>query len=96
MAITVPVSQEMERQLRADFPDLERRFVEGYAVEAFRRGEISSHQVGQILGLGGRASAIRFLSERGVYPGYDADDFAQDLQTLESLSAPAGQRGTSR
>lgn len=88
MAITVPLPPDIERQLRARFPDLERRVAEGYAVEAFRRGDLSSRQVGQMLGFSDRWQAERFLSERGAYPGYGPEEFAQDLQTLDDLTAP--------
>lgn len=90
MAIMVQLPQEVERQLRANFPDIERRLLEGYAVESFRRGELSSYQVGQILNLRNRGAAIQFLSEHGAYPGYDAEDFKQDLQTLEELPEVSG------
>lgn len=85
MAITVHLPQDIEQQLRAHFPDIERRVAEGYAVEAYRRGDLSSRQVGQMLGFSDRAQTERFLSERRAFPNYDAEDFAQDIQTLETL-----------
>ena len=88
MSISVQMPSEIESQLRAHFPDIERRIAEGYAVEAFRRGDLSSKQVGQMLGFSDRWQAERFLSERGAYPGYGPDEFGQDLQTLEDLAKP--------
>lgn len=85
MSITVQFPEDVEQQLREQFPDLERRVIESYAVEGYRRGELSSFQVGRILGLASRAETIRFLSEQGVYPNYDVEDFEQDMRNLERL-----------
>jgi predicted HTH domain antitoxin len=77
--------QEIEQQLQAEWPDLERHILEGFAVEAFRQGKLSSYEVSKILGFDSRMEAIRFLSERGVYPGYDVEDFEEDRRTLDKL-----------
>lgn len=94
MAITVRLPDEIERQLRADFPDVERRVTEGYALDAYRRGELSSHQVSLILGLDSRWQTIQFLSAHGSYPNYDVDDFAQDVKTLEGLKSGGRQEAS--
>ena len=78
MAVTVLIPEEIEQELRQEYPDLERRILEGYVVEAFRRGDLSSGEAGRILGMHNRWEAIQFLSERGVYPGYDVEDYRQD------------------
>jgi hypothetical protein len=85
MAVTVQLPQAVEQQLRAEFPDLERHIVEGWAVEAYRRGELSSYQVGQILGLGNRWETIEFLSKHGVYPNYGVEQFEEDVSSLGAL-----------
>lgn len=86
MAITVTFPPDMEQQLRAHFPDIERRVAEGYAVEAYRRGDLSSRQVEQMLGFADRAQTERFLREHQAFPNYAAEDFAQDIATLDSLN----------
>lgn len=50
MAITVHLPPEVIDRLRSEFPDLERRLLEAYVPDAYRRGELSSFQVRQILG----------------------------------------------
>ncbi len=90
MAITVPMPHDIEQQLRAHFPDIERRVAEGYAVEAYRRGDLSSLQVGQMLGFTERAQTARFLSEHQAFPDYGTEDFAQDLATLNALGLLGG------
>jgi predicted HTH domain antitoxin len=91
MAITLELPQEMERQLREEHPDLDRHILEGYAVDAFRRGELGSAQVCEILGMRSRWEAIRFLGEQGVYPGYEAEDLEQDLRNLAELQGNQSQ-----
>lgn len=68
-----------------DVPAAERSILEGYVVDAFRRGEMSSGQVAQLLGMRTRWEAIEFLSERGVYPGYEAKDLEDDIRVLVQL-----------
>ena len=89
MSITVHLSPDIEEQLRSRFPDLDRRVLEGYVVHAYRQGEISSFQVGQLLGHQGRWETIDFLSAQGVYPNYDLEDFEEDLKNLERLRRTA-------
>ena len=86
MAITLELPQEMERRLRETYPDLDRHIIEGYAVDAFRKGELSSGQVAEILGMRSRWDAIKFLSDQGVYPGYEADDLEEDLKGFAELA----------
>lgn len=85
MAVVVELPQEVENQLRAGWPGLERHALEGLVVEAFRSGQFSSHEVAQVRGLESRWDAIRFLSERGAYPGTDLDDLNADRATPERV-----------
>ena len=84
MAVTVPLPSDLEEELRGEHPDLERRVLEDFVVESFRRGDVSSGEAGRILGLESRWDAIRFLSERKVYPGYEVEDLRQDLALVGS------------
>ena len=85
MPVTVELPKDVEEQLRADWPELERHALEGLVVEAYRQKKIGAHSVGRILGFTDRWDTINFLSERGIYPNYGADDFEEDIKTLEKL-----------
>jgi len=85
MAITIELPAQIETHLETDWTDLPRHALEGFAIEAFRNGKLSSYQVGQMLGLQSRWETITFLSERGVYPGYDLEDFDNDMQVQEQI-----------
>lgn len=85
MSITVNMPEEIERQLRAEYPDLDRRVVEGFVVEAFRSGELSSYQIQQILGFEDRWQTIEFLSQRGVYPNYEMEELEEEHRAMDKL-----------
>jgi hypothetical protein len=89
MAIMVQLPQDIENQLRSEWKDLERHALEGLVTEAFRCGKLSSHEVAEILGLGNRWEAVRFLEERGAYPGVDVEDLAADRATLARVMKSA-------
>lgn len=89
MSITISLPEEVERQLRQDWPDMERHALEGFLIEAYRQKRVSAYQVGKLLGLTDYWDAIQFLSERGVYPNYDLEDLEEDRRNLASLEKPA-------
>jgi len=60
--------------MRQEIPDLERYALEAFVVETFRIGKIGSAEAAEILGLSDRWAGIEFLSQRGVYPGYELED----------------------
>lgn len=85
MSVTIHLPDGVEEQLRSKFTDLDRHILEGFVIEKYRRGELSSHQVAQILGFNSRWETIDFLSRHGVYPNYDVEDFEADVKTLEQI-----------
>ena len=85
MAITIELPTKIEKQLQNNWFDLEIHALEGFVVEAFRNGKLSSYQVSVALGLENRWQAIDFLSQKGVYPNYDMEDFKEDMRTQEIL-----------
>lgn len=89
MAITLNLPQDIEQQLREEWHDLERRTLEALVVEAYRQKKIGEHAVGVLLGFEDRWDTINFLSERGVYPNYDVEDFEEDMR---NLAKPEGKR----
>ena len=90
MAIMIELPQEIEQQLQSEWKDLERHALEGFVVEAFRSGKLSSFEVAQILGMQTRWVAIDFLSKRGAYPGYDLEELEEDRDALECYHKRAG------
>jgi predicted HTH domain antitoxin len=93
MAVTIELPDWIEEDLRSEWADLERHTLEGLAVEAYRKKKIGLHKVVQMLGFESSWEGINFLSERGVYPNYDVEDFEKDLATLRRLDQKMPSRG---
>lgn len=89
MAIVIQLPPQLEEQLQAEWPDLAQHALEGFVIEAFRNGKLSSHEVEQLLHFNSRWEAVRFLSERGVYPGYELEDLQEDRDVLANLEKRA-------
>jgi len=85
MAITIELPTDLEERLERSWAHLERHALEGFVVEAFRNHKIGSFEAGRILGMENRVEIIAFLCERGVYPGYDVEDYETDMESLEKL-----------
>ena len=64
-----------------------REALEALAIEGYRCGTLSHFQAGQLLGLS-RLAFDEFLKTRNIFDHeYDAEDFAQDMETLRQLRA---------
>lgn len=91
MSITLDLPQEIEKILREEWAgSLPRKVLEAVAVEAYRDKKIGSAQVGRILGFENRWETLEFLSQRGVYPNYDLEEFEEDLKLLKRLELKPG------
>lgn len=88
MPIVVELPPEFESELRAAWPELEHRALEGLVTEAFRSGRLSRYEGGLILGIESRWEAIRFLSERGICPGTEVDELNKDREALARVISP--------
>jgi predicted HTH domain antitoxin len=92
MAITLALPEEIEEYLESHWNgDLQRKILEAIAVEAYREKTLGITRVRRLLGFEDRWETIRFLSERGVYPNYDEEDFEKDQRTLASLDEKTSQ-----
>lgn len=85
MTFTFDIPGEIEASLQKRWDNLERHALEGFVIEAYRYGKISLDSVARMLGMEDRWDAVEFLSEKGVYPNYDIEDFKKDVETLERL-----------
>lgn len=85
MEITVQIPDDIIQKLGQDKNQLSRQVLEFIVVDAYRRGKISTAEVGQSLELPNRLATHAFLKRMGTYLNYDAVELEQDLQTLEKL-----------
>ena len=87
MAATIEISvpDDLVRAIGAKPSDLPRRAFEAMVSEAYRVGQISHAQVGEMLGLD-RWQTDAFLKGAQAYRACESAEFAEDLATLRSLA----------
>lgn len=82
MQITVTLPDDL-----AQHADPGREALEALAIEGYRAGTLSEHQVCQILGLA-RLQFDGFMKERGIMDhAYGVEELEQDIATLKGLQA---------
>jgi hypothetical protein len=85
--IEISVPEDLVKAIGASRSDLPRRAFEAMVSEAYRVGQISHAQVGEMLGLD-RWQTDAFLNGSQAYRACESEEFADDLATLRSLSTP--------
>ena len=80
MKLTLP-----DEVLEALGPQPEREVLEGVLLLLVSEGKMSVARAGEILGLEGRVSAIRWYTRHGLpYPDLSEEDFADDIKYASS------------
>lgn len=85
MEITVEIPDNIAQRLNPSGGNLSRRILEIIVADAYRCGEISTGEVGEILQLSTRLEIHAFLKRMGVNLNYDEAELEQDLQTLKKV-----------
>jgi len=85
MRVTVDIPDDVAERLRAAGGDLSRRALEAFALEEFKRGQLSKPELRRLLGFATRDSLDGFLKAHGVFETYSLDDLARERQDLERL-----------
>lgn len=84
MMISFQLEDDLERQLRRDFGDLNQTARDALLIEAYRMGKLSVGRLAQTLGIG-VLEAEQWLALRGIPLNYSFEDFQNDQQTLRKL-----------
>jgi hypothetical protein len=85
VSFRVDLPAEVEGRLRADDPGLSAAAREGFALELFRRGELSHFALGQALGLD-RVETDALLQRHGIDErGLTPEDLESDRRNLEQV-----------
>ncbi|MGD0614505.1 MAG: UPF0175 family protein [Verrucomicrobiota bacterium] len=86
MSATIEISlpDALVTALGADPKTLSRRAVEALVAQAYRAGNITHAQAGEILGLD-RWQTDRFLKEAQAFRPSEAEEFASDIERLRQL-----------
>ncbi len=83
VAIQLQLPEDLVAQIRAQSSNLDREVTEAYALELFRQGRITHHQLGEALGLD-RFETDAYLKSRNAFEGsYAMADLEADRRTLD-------------
>ena len=85
--IELSVPDELVKAIGASPSDLPRRAFEAMVSEAYRAGQISHAQAGEMLGLD-RWQTDAFLKGSQAFRACENTEFTGDLATLRSLATP--------
>lgn len=71
---------------RSDSEDISRAVLEEIAAEGFRTGQLSTYQVGRMLGFETRSEVHQFLGKRGIpWVNYSVEDAERERKLLAEL-----------
>lgn len=85
--VAVHISAALADHLGGPGPALDRQAQEALAVAAYQAGELTSHELRQMLGIETRYELDGFLKARGVYEPVTPEDFRRDLEDLRAFRA---------
>ena len=86
MQVVVDIPDQFARDLLPEGMPPEQALLEQAVLEAYRAERLNKQQVRMILGLETRMEFVELLGRHGV-DFYSADDFRQDMDTLDRLLA---------
>ncbi len=87
MSLTVrfDLPPDVEEKLRQETPHLDEEVKEAYALELFRRGRLSHHELSRVLGID-RFETDAYLKQHKVFEGsLTMEDLEADIETLRTL-----------
>ncbi len=85
MQILIEIPDEVGKTLCAERTDLPQAAIEALAIEGYRKGLLTEHQVQEMLRLKTRMQVHSFLKENRVSLNYSLADLDQDVKSLASF-----------
>lgn len=92
MEIHLTIPDDVAATLQGNGGDLSRRALEALALEGYKSGELTEHQVRLMLGFESRFDVHGFLKSHGVFFTYSPDDLAHEEETSRKLLAARAQQ----
>jgi hypothetical protein len=83
--ITVELPEDIAYLLTASHPDLSRAALEAIAIESVRSGELTTAQVGRLLGFHTRLEVDAFLKAHEVFLPVTAADVERDAEVSQAF-----------
>ncbi len=84
--VSIAIPDDVMRRLEGQWSDVPRYVLEAVAIEAYRRGVLTSVEIQRMLQLQSRWDVEALLKRAQAYIDYTETDLEQDLQTLDRLS----------
>lgn len=85
LKVTLDLPSDVEEKLRGETCSLDADVQELYALELFRRGRLTHHELSRVLKLD-RLQTDALLKKQGVYEGsLTMNDLDEDRETLERV-----------
>jgi predicted HTH domain antitoxin len=85
MQITITIPDNLTARLEQKLGNLSQQVLVSFALNSYQNKLISTHELGQILGLESVYEVHSFLKESGVYLNYDEEELLEDIATIERL-----------
>lgn len=85
--MTIHIPDTLLTSLGGTGVDMSRAVMEGFAVESYRSGKLSTFEVRQLLGHSSRWETEDLLARHGAWPDPSEAEMERDLETLELLHA---------
>jgi Uncharacterised protein family (UPF0175) len=84
MEVRMNIPDDIAIQLQAN-GDIARRLLEMAALEGYKSGEFTAHQLREMLGFDTRMEVDGFLKAHGVALEYTLEDFVRERAALDAL-----------
>ncbi|MGH9854765.1 MAG: UPF0175 family protein, partial [Blastocatellia bacterium] len=85
MEVRFVIPDEIAAQLLPNGKDISRFVLEMVALEGYKSGELTAHQVQQMLGFDSRVEVDGFLKAHGITSELTPEEFERQTAFLESL-----------
>ena len=87
MTLTMTIPDSLAASIGNAVDEVRRRFIEGYAVQAYRSGTFSTAEIRELLGHASRWETEEFLAAHGAWPDPTVTEVLEDLNNLRALGA---------
>ena len=88
MTVTLEIPDQVAQSLKNQTGDVSREVLEGYAVQAYLSGKLSSGQISKLLGHSSRFETWDFLAEQNAWPGLSDEEALKDIKSAVAGSRP--------
>jgi hypothetical protein len=85
MEVRMTIPDDIAVQLQVNGGNVAQRLLEMAVLEGYKSGELTSHQVGEMLGFDTRMEVDGFLKAHGIPLEYTRGDLERDRAALDAL-----------